>query len=163
MPAGDRRAYPPAEHDPWPHDSLIEFGDRFDPDRPRFADVPLVAFRDRKVVVVRGELPDTVWAQVSGLRPENFDPELRLGVFIDPDSGDHLLYEEGDKAELDLRIRREVNPSDWLSDAVDLDDFVRRSSELVEYIRELISLGWYPIWPMGLDGFSMYDSRYTSR
>lgn len=71
--------YLPRHLDPWPHDSLEEYGGEFDPNRPRFADIPLITSSNGEITVVRGTLEQSTRAALESVA-ESLDVGQTYGV-----------------------------------------------------------------------------------
>ena len=147
--------------DPWPDDDPSDL--TFDPNRPRFADVPLVKVSGGQLEVVRGHLPSGVdlqqWHDARTL-PDG----TLLGVF-----SEHEVYEVGEEMAGDPRIHRRVHAPRARILAGDLPAAAKAvrelAQELTEYAGQLEQLqeqGWRLIDIDGLD-MVLVDMEYRSR
>ncbi len=139
--------------DPWPDDNPHDL--TFDPQRPRFADVPLLVSRAGKIEFIRGHLPDGATEANLLKETASFPQDTVLGYF--PDGS---LYQTGDEIAGDPRIHRLIDgPRARLvaSDLPDASDGLRKlASDLQEYATQLEHLqseGWRLI---DTDGLNVY-------
>ena len=97
---------PSPQADPWPDDYNPADGDhqRFDPDRPRFADVPVLVRTDVGFDVLRGDV-DLRLLRHAAEELAEVPTGTHAGVFIDPAYGTFELVLDGEPV-LDPRYRR---------------------------------------------------------
>lgn len=158
----------PTHLDPWPHDSLERNGDTFDPDRPRYADVPVITGTPDGPQLTRGTLPEdelSLLLAVLGQHPSW--PELsvgeRLGVFRSPNGEQLSVVVEGDEVVLDWRIMRRVIPRDELDRLDTLEQFASASATLISRLRAWEADGWVLVGGFDLGGVDYYDTAYLRR
>jgi hypothetical protein len=131
----DPEAMSPYPPDPYPHDRGD--GTIFDPDRPRFRDVPLVTLGGRGTRLVRGYLPKTVSSArlLEAAAALGALPGEIFGVLANA-LGDLVLAEPGVDFGYDVRFEREIVLSLQVPPIESSDEILHALDDISESVRE---------------------------